>query len=323
MKQGLWLALICLACGSALKAGESADKFLSKRSVEIEWDAVPEATQYDLEIYDGKYKKFIKTFSSKTNVFKLNVKMGRYYFRSRILDKFERSSEWTDLAELTIAPPPTKITSKIPSETQLFADKKTGLYEMPLAWESLPGIEEYKILLESPDGKVSKEFQIKNNSAMVKVPPGQYSFRIQAILADGTIGESSEATAPISVLGAQIQKPTVLIRKSKEKGPTVMFSSELNSAVFAGELYYMSLEGVSWQKVKEYSELNEKFLILDSSFNPGQYRIRLQAKYKGFTPSEFTEAEFVLKPYEVALLPITEQASSLTKVSNTKTQTGK
>lgn len=307
MSQRSFIIAILLSGSLSWAAPDSVSKYLSKRTVEIEWDEVPEATQYDLEVYDGKNKKFIKTFSSKTNVFRLNVKMGKYYFRSRIFDKFERSSEWTDLAELLIAPPPTKFKSKMPSETQLFAGKKNGLFELPLSWEPLPGIEMYKIVLETPEGKVEKEFSIQSTSALVKVPPGLYQFRVHAVLADGTVGDPSEPTSVISVLGAKIQAPSVQFRKNPNKQQWATFRSELAVADFDGELFYKPLEGTSWNKIKEFRDLKTKSIIFDSTYKPGLYRLRMQAKAKGFTPSEFGESEFVVKPLEGVLNPIPEE----------------
>lgn len=285
-------------------------KYFSNRAVEIEWDSVPEATQYDLEIYDGKNKKFIKTFTSKTNIFKLNIKMGKYFFRSRVLDKFDRSSDWTELAELLIAPHPTKFKNKLSEPMLLFADKTTGKYEMPIAWEPIPGIESYKISLETLEGKLANEFIVKDTSAQLKIPPGQYQLRVRAVLADGTIGDPSEPTSVLSVLGAKIQVPTLQFKKLPIIGQTVSFRSELDTARFSGELFYKPLEGNDWQLIRQFNELKERQITFDNSFKPGNYKLRLQAISKGFTPSDFGESEFVVKPLEKELKPIPEEASS-------------
>lgn len=311
------LSLFILFIVSVVNAStDLARQFLTKRSVEIEWEEVPGASQYDLEIYDGKNKKFIKTFTSKTNIFKLNVKMGKYYFRSRILDKFERSSEWTDLAELLIAPPPTKITTKMPNEPHLFANKQTGILDFSLSWDSLPGITEYKVIMESPDGNIESEISVKGTSAVLKVPPGQHQFYVKAVLSDGTIGEKSETTSVISVLGAKIQMPVVQYKKTKDKNPAIYskatFSSELAVATFGGELYYKALEGTDWKKVKDFEDIKEHEILFDPSYIPGKYKLRLQALAVGFTPSDYREIEFVIKPIEPDLLKIPQETIQLT-----------
>lgn len=298
---------------SALRAPSPA-QFLTNRSVEIEWDEVHGATQYDLEVYDGKHKKFIKTFTSKSNIFKLNVKMGKYYFRSRIFDKFGRSSEWTDLAELLIAPPPTKITNKSAENQQFFAEKNSGLLNYPIRWEALPGISEYKVILETTNGQQELEILVRGTSTVLKVPPGQHQVRIRAILSDGTIGELSEPSSVISVLGAKIQKPTVTYKKDSKLDPVVSFSSELSIAQFDGELFYMPLEGTTWKKVKDYRDLKTKQIIFNSDYIPGKYQLRMLAKSKGFTPSEFGITEFVIKPLEVVITPIPQETITLTNI---------
>jgi len=310
---GMLIIIDSLFIPKSVSAVDLSSQFLSKRSVEIEWDEVPDATQYDLEIYDGKQKKFIKTFSSKSNIFKLNVKMGKYYFRSRIFDKFGRSSEWTDLAELLIAPPPTKIKNKIQENQQYFANKTTGLFDFPITWEELPGITEYKVILESPDGKSELETLVKGTSTVFKVTPGQHRFRVRAILSDGTIGEESEPTTVISVLGAKIQKPIVTYQKDQKLGPLAQFKSELATAHFDGELYYMPLEGKNWKKVKDYRDLQKHQIPFNSDYIPGKYQLRIQAKSKGFTPSEFGITEFIIKPLEVVITPIPEEVKSITE----------
>lgn len=283
---------------------EEVSSFLTNKTVEIEWDEVPEAVRYDLEVYDGRNKRFIKTFTSKTNIFKLNVRMGKYYFRSRIIDKFERTSAWTEMAELIIAPPPTKITSKMPQPSTVFADRSTGKYLLRLAWEPIVGVEEFKVLVETPEGVIEKDFIVKNDWALAKIPPGQYTFRVQAILPDGTLGEPSEPTEMLTVIGAQIQPPTLVFKKDPKEGQLVTLRTEVAKAVFNGELFYKPLEGDSWGKVKEFKDWNGRKLVFDSTYKPGQYLLQMHASAKGFTPSTVREIEFVVKPAEPVLFVV-------------------
>lgn len=296
---------------AAEQAGKASSEFLTQRSVEIEWDSVPGAVRYDLEIYDGKHKKFIKTFTSKTNLFKLNVRMGKYYFRSRIFDQYNRSSQWSELAEIVIAPPPTEILTRISEDHTVFADKKSGLYEQVLSWKELPGIETYKVIQETLDGQIVQELKVTGNRAKVKVPPGQYQFRVQAVLADGTAGDASAATPTLSVLGAQIQPPVVKFRKAPQRGPWISVRSELKAALFDGELFYKPLEGTEWVKVEELRDRDRSPILLDERYKPGLYRLRFQAKAPGFTPSKYGECEFVLKPKEQDLRAIAAPLPSI------------
>jgi hypothetical protein len=182
-----------------------------------------------------------------------------------------------------------------------------------LSWQPLPGVELYKISLESSEGALVKEFDIKGASARLKVPPGQYQVRVKAVLADGTVGDPSEATPVLSVLGAKIQPPSLVFKKEPTDPPKLKFRSELATATFDGVLFYKALESEVWQKVKDFKDLADHQIPLDPSYVPGQYRMKLQARAKGFTPSEFSEVEFVLKPTEKMLLPIPDETRAALK----------
>lgn len=291
---------------------EDPQFFLTNKIVEIEWDLIPEAARYDLEVYDGKQKRFIKTFTSKSNIFKLNVRMGKYYFRSRIIDKFDRSSAWTEMAELLIAPPPTKIISKIPNPSVVYADRATGKYLLRLAWEPVAGVDKFKVLVETPEGVIEKDFVVKNEWALAKIPPGQYNFRVQAVLTDGTLGEPSEPTEMLTVIGAQIQPPTLVFKKDPKEGQLVTVRTEVAKAVFDGELFYKPLEGEAWAKVKDFKGWSGRKLIFDSGYKPGQYLLQMQASAKGLTASAVRELEFVVKPSEPVLVVVpTEVVNSV------------
>lgn len=311
--------MMTLVCSSAGAGTEDVSKYLSKRVVEIEWDEVPYASQYDLEIYDGKNKKYIKTFSSKTNLFKLNVKMGKYYFRSRIQDRFDRISPWGELTEILIAPPPVKFTSSWPTDGSVFADKKTGVYTLPLAWEAIPSIDRFQLLLEKPEGKLVNSFDIQGNQAQLNIPAGQYQIRVKAILPDGNFADPSEPTPVLSVLGAKIQAPGLSFHRSPDQ--IVTLRSELATAEFEGELFYKSLEGTQWVKVKDLKGFQPREIKFDSTYTPGLYQLRLQAVAKGFTASDFQQLEFLVKPTLSAVEPIPDESRSFRQPSNLEVTT--
>lgn len=291
-------------------AAEDISKYLSDRVVEIEWDEMPNAVRYELEIYDGKYKRFIKTFVSKTNKFRLNVKMGRYYFRSRILDRWERYSPWTELADFLISPPPSRFVSEMPSKSEVYTDKKTGRYEMELKWEPRPAIENYQLSIADPQGNVIKQMQVRGTKAKVLLPPGQYQFKIQAILLDGTIGDASAATPPLSVIGAQILPPTFEFKRNTNEGPTVLIRSELAKAELHGDLFYRPLEGNEWIKVKEFNQMKARKLVFDSTYRPGLYYLRMFASARKMSGSEYGEIEFLIKPSEPDLLVVPRETTT-------------
>jgi hypothetical protein len=192
----------------------------------------------------------------------------------------------------------------MPNPSIVYADRTTGKYLLGLAWEPLPGVDEFKVLVETPEGMIEKDFIVKNDWARAKIPPGQYNFRVQAILPDGTLGEPSEATEMLTVIGAQIQPPTLVFKKDPQEGQIVKMRTEVAKALFDGELFYKPLEGESWTKVKDFKDWSGRKLVFDSAYKPGQYLLQMQAKAKGFTPSTVRELEFLVKPSEPVLVVV-------------------
>ena len=302
----VWGLVFILVMTSALSWGgaKPINDYFSNKVVEIEWDEVPNAIRYDLEIYDGKNKSFIKTFVSKTNKFRLNVKMGTYYFRSRIQDRFERLSPWSEMDELIIAPPPSKILTRLPDPPEVYADKETGRFDMNLEWDPVPAIDMYRVVVESPEGRLVKDIIARNTKGWVKLPPGQYRFRVQAVLADGTYGEASESTSVLSVVGAQIQPPTVEILRDPQVGYWAQFRSEVARALFEADVYYQPLEGEGWVLARQLKDLKGPKLFFDSSYKPGLYKVKMRASARKFTPSPWVELDFVIKPTEKQLIVV-------------------
>lgn len=272
-------------------------QLLTKRFVEIEFESTEGAISYELEIYNNVTKKFIKGFTSKTSTFKLNVKMGTYLIRSRITDMYQRTSSWSELNEMVIAPPPTKITSKAPdSVVPTFADKKTNTYSTHLNWSPLPGVDKYMVIAETPEGEKITEYKSDKAELKLDLTPGVYKFKVMAILADGTVGDASPLSGTYNILGAKILPPRLAFKKHKDGVNYVQVNSELKDAVLEGVLEYQAWESEVWSVARKIEKAEIKDIELDQSLIPGKYKITLNAVAKGYSSSEPTSIEFIIKP---------------------------
>lgn len=291
------LGLFLLSSGFLYAKGSSDTQVLTKRFVEIEFESAEGAISYELEIYNNKTKKFIKLFTSQTSMFKLNVKMGKYLIRSRITDKFQRISAWSELTEMFIAPPPTKITSKAPdANIATFADKKTNTYSSVLKWISLPGIESYMIIAETPEGEKITEYKSSTPELKIDLTPGVYKFKVLAVLADGSAGEASALTETYNILGAKILPPRLAYKKHKDGTEYIQIKSELKDAVLEGLLEYQAWESDLWTTVRKIEKAEIKNIELDATLVPGKYKLNLKAIANGYSSSENTTIEFIIKP---------------------------
>ncbi len=295
---------------------ETQDKTIfTKRFVEIEWDEIPYAIKYDLEIYNFQSKKFIKLFSSSTNLFKLNVRMGKYLIRSRFTDKFERISPWSELSELIIAPPPTEILSFPPADgTSIFANKTTGVAEINLNWKPLPQIEKYLVSVENPEGDIVKEFYTSKDNIAILLPPSTYAFKVKAVLADGTIGEPSPKSKYYTIVGAKILPPRIKYRKDKNGNSILSMNSELKNGVVSGIIEYQHFESDNWIMIEKIENQKIGDLKLDSKFKPGKYKSTFLSSAKGFSNSDTITYEFVIKPKQQDLDSIDEELKLLGKI---------
>lgn len=280
----------------SIKAEESV---FTKKYVEIEWAEYPGAAVYELELYFFTSRNKIKTFSSKSNVFKLNVKMGKYLFRSRVIDEDGIGSRWSEMQEIFLEPPPTKITTS-PPKLPIEANKKTNRATFDLAWEPLEGVTQYKILAQKESGGEPKEFLSKANSAKLNLPPGDYKFTVAAILADGSQGTSSDPSELFSITGSQLEPPEI---KTFKKGQSYKFSisKEKQTDYVEGELLYMPLEGESWSVVEKIENFPKNIYSYGKKFRPGQYKMRLRSGAEGFAYSEYKVIEFLVKPSRLEL----------------------
>jgi hypothetical protein len=275
----------------------SDSQILTKRFVEIEFESTDGAVKYELEVYSNLTKKFIKAFNSKTSLFKLNVKMGKYFIRSRITDMFQRTSEWSELTEMVIAPPPSKILSKAPdSKTAVIADKSTNTFSTTLKWEPLPSVENYLIIAETPEGEKITEYKSSQPELKIELSPGAYRFKVMAILADGTVGDPSPLSDEYKILGAKILPPRLSVKSSKDKKKYVQVRSELNDATLEGFLEYQRWESNNWTLVRKIENLEVKDIEIEDSLSPGKYKLTLKTIGKGHSVSDSTLVEFIIKP---------------------------
>lgn len=282
-------------------------QFDSKRYVEIEWEKIPGATKYELDLMDFKTAKTVKVFSSNTSVFRLNVRMGKYLFRSRIFDIYGTPSDWSEVAQVIIGPPPTELKGQEVGKPHepVFANKKNGFGKLPIEWEVIEGVKGYKIIAEDHLGKVVKEFEVKSNKVNLTMGAGEYRFKIVPILPDGTLGQESLASELYTIIGAKVDPPKIMAKRKKGRSEFFVRTSLKHAEVF-GKLEYMPLEGTGWSFMQELKNLKQGAIPLLNQSEPGLYRLTLFSRAKGFLDSDPVITEYLVKPVapEIIQIPI-------------------
>lgn len=69
--------------------------------IEIEWDPVEGAQNYELHVFNSDKKLLKKTFST-NHIFEVNLKPGRYLLRARVSDQRQVWGAWSDWTEFKV-----------------------------------------------------------------------------------------------------------------------------------------------------------------------------------------------------------------------------
>jgi hypothetical protein len=284
----------------------------SKKYVEIEWESVPGAVRYELEILNLKTKRLLKTFTSKNNMFKLNVKFGKYLVRSRVFDIADTASPWSEASEVLIAPPPLEVLTRSNPGLPIHAKKKTGLGEIKIDWEALEGVLAYKLLIETTEGQLVREVKTETNWARVLLPVGVYKFRVQAILPDESETDPGPYSDEFTFIGADIDPPKVSIIKKKGGIFLAQIEAYPEYALLWGQLEYLPLEGATWTTVQEYKGVSQP-VINFYKLTPGNYKFTISARAEKYTDSKDTVLDFLVKPILPDLEKILAEINQATK----------
>lgn len=142
--------------------------------IEIEWDPIEGAKNYELHVFNQE-KKLIKKNISATNIFEIQLKPGRYLLRARVSDDrlvWGEWSDWTEFKVLATLPEPF-LTKKI-----LFANCRDwralgGRLQADFYYKNYLGTQWKKIF--SGDSKDLKKMLLNKTP-----PPGFYRFEVRA-----------------------------------------------------------------------------------------------------------------------------------------------
>lgn len=174
---------------SELFADSSSVKTNFSSFVDLEWDQMTEAKEYEVEIYqDSKREELITKKKVASPVYRWkNPKVGTFYWRIRYFDEFERSSDFSNISKIVIEKEMIKKVKKatIPYFKQIFPSHnyKTLKDTISLRWQSLKKAKNYRVLLYSDfdRNKLLKKTTVKTNTIDLKLPRKSFYWKIEAL----------------------------------------------------------------------------------------------------------------------------------------------
>lgn len=274
----------------------------SKVSVEIQWEDIPDAKSYELEIQD-RSGKVITTVKSKSALFEFKIQPGQFQARCRAKDAREVPGDWSELTPLEVEPPKPKLLSANSAGTKnsapLLLPEGATETAHELLWKPVDGAENYEIELRDASGKITTA-KSTSDRVSVLLSSGSYQYRVRALSRDhqsaftdwskNLVVEAPPLQAPevldLESEPAELGSPLVIKTKPGKQGAELIVESERRAHLSA-----------QWEPVKTYVVKGSEVSTAD--WAPGEYRVHMYYKKSGFPDSHRQLRELVIKPRDL------------------------
>lgn len=287
------LLLACLWMLSGLTAFAEKKEF--QRSVSLEWDAVEDATGYEVQIVrilnSGEKKKPV-IFRLKNPLWQATINYGKYELSLRSVDERGVPGDWSDPMEFFARPPaPNPMHPRVSS--QVLA-KEQKWEKVKFQWEPVTGATTYQIHIESDSGDFKKSETSNSASIEISVPVAKsFNWRVVAFTEEKMEGESPETPYSFRVIGPQLDSP-------KLDPPLSKFVKEITwNEVTNAESYqaaiYQKLPNGKWKLIESKKDIKQNFLPFDLSRPTGEYMAKVQAKTALRQPSPTASMNFMIQ----------------------------
>lgn len=269
---GLLLTLSLLA----VAPGALAETY--RREVSFEWEEVPNAKSYEVEIRavtnDGTNGKTIN-FKTRDAIWTGKLVPGKYMMSLRSRDLRGVPGEWSLPSEFNVNLDPVKV--KSPAANAQIKSDETEEITQKFEWEPVQGAQQYQFELTSEDGKIHKVETIQGLDYKVEIPVAKtYTWKITG-LGDKEIKSDSVTVSEFTVVGKKIPAPTI-------KAPESEFVREITWARPEHvENYDLNLNRINpatkkWEKVLTQENVTGETFNFEQKHPGGIYRLEIKAK---------------------------------------------
>ncbi len=259
-----------------------------RRHVEFEWEAVPGALTYDLEIQkSGKILKFTTGLSR----WEGSLVPGLYKMRIRAKDQRGVPADWSPPEDFKVSLEPATLTA--PKNEEQILSQEIEQTKIKFVWLPVPAAENYLFQISSEDGSFKRIETVRDPDLELRLPVAKkYKWNV---IANGLSLQSDSVTdATFSLLGANILSPNL------EK-PETEFVRELkwkpapNAASYDCSLQKWNAKAKVWEQVEKKENLTDTFWNFSPDHPGGRYRFLVQAKADLRGPSSITHVDFKAK----------------------------
>jgi hypothetical protein len=266
-----------LILASVMTSTTSAWAEAYRREVSFEWEEIPDAKSYDVEIRavtkEGPGKAL--TFKTKEAIWVGKLVPGKYTMSLRSRDVRGVPGDWNAPAEFEVNLDPVKI--KYPgTQAQVAADDAQEISQK-FEWNPVGGAEEYKFELTSEDGKTQVVETTKTPSITAKLPVAQnYTWKVSAT-DKNSISSDSVTSSQFTVIGKKIAPPKISPPES-EFVREVKWQAPENADKFDLVLNRYNPTTKKWEKVLTRENVTGDTFEFDPKNPGGTYSLHVKAK---------------------------------------------
>lgn len=248
-----------------------------RREVSFEWEEVPDAKTYEVEIRPVTAEGPGKAMSFKTRqaIWTGKLVPGKYTMSLRARDVRGVPGEWNPPSEFDVNLDPVKINSPLP-EVSVKADDDEEITQS-FHWQPVNGAKEYRFELTSEDGKTQIIETVKDTTFKTKIPVAQkYTWKVTGF-GQNSMQSDSTTTASFAVLGKKIELPKIV-------APETEFVREITwSRPEKVEKYDLTLNKYNpankkWERVLHKEDYEGESFQFDSKLPGGTYSLAVKGK---------------------------------------------
>lgn len=263
-------------------------------TVELEWEEMIGATQYQIEL-EHIQKKSRQLFQSASPNFILKLEPGIYRMQGRVADERGVYGDRSKPEEFRVLPRPPKVSS-IKNPPALQPNPKTFVAETPVRWEPIESCTKYKVSILDFKGTKIQELTTSNSELNLKLRAGTYKVLVQGLTADGLESLPSEIFENLQIQAMEV--PAITNIRIEEDG-RFRLQREDHLKVW-GILESRKFLATQWKKIQDFTVADD-FWMPPEDLAPGQYRISFFHQNIFNESSRAKTQEFEVKPTEKSL----------------------
>lgn len=258
-----------------------------RRVVNFEWEPIPGASSYEIELQPKNSNALPFTFKTIKSIWNGRLTPGYYMMRLRAYNQAQTPGPWSPPSEFNVLLD--KVKYQIP--TQGTEIKFVNSTQIKFQWQNVEGATSYRIeIFDNTQTMVRTQISETNAAEVDLIPGKKYSYKITAISKEKLESESAD-TYEFTIAGRKLSPP-IVNRPNVYVVKEITWSEDPYTQITTGVLSYYNSKTKEWIKVSDYNNLKDKKLNFPQVSQEGIYKLSLQSHADLFDSSDVTSLKF-------------------------------